>query len=77
MQQFAVAFTSTVRHSDRQPKRAKFPSAAGQKFSVAGDSLEGESPGEFRFMSSELEPGLAASPKSSSKGRMEALNFKT
>ncbi len=26
-------------------------------FGVAGDSLEGESPGEIRFMSSELEPG--------------------
>jgi len=27
------------------------------EFSVAGGSLEGESPGEFRFMSSELVPG--------------------
>jgi hypothetical protein len=74
-QQFAVAFTSTLRHSDRQPKRAKFPSAAGQKFSVAGDSLEGESSGEFRFMSSEPEPGHAASSEILLQGRMEALNF--
>ena len=53
-----------------------FRALPAKKFSVAGDSLEGESPGELRFMSSEPEPGLAASPKSSSKGRMEALNFK-
>jgi len=32
-------------------------SAADRQFSVAGDSLEGESPGEFRFVSSELVPG--------------------
>jgi len=34
-------------------------SAADQRFGVAGDSLEGESPGEFRFVSSELVPGFS------------------
>ena len=40
-------------------------------FGVAGDSLEGESPGEIRFMSSELEPGRCGLLRNPSFGQDE------
>ena len=53
-----------------------FPGAAGQKFSVAGDFSRVSHRGKFGSCPVCRSPGLRPPPKSSSKGRMEALNLK-
>jgi len=54
---FAIAPAKRLGQSAIQSKRENVSKRCRPEFSVAGDFLEGESPGEFRFMSSELVPG--------------------
>lgn len=79
LQQFAVAFTPSLRQSDRQPKRAKFPSAAGQNSVLPVTLSRVSCRGNSGFMSSEPEPGhcgLLRNPPPRQDGSAEFQNLR-